>query len=202
MRWWRRRRRAPRPEPRPLAPEDLPSDPGLISAVLERNGVDCVMIGGIAVQGHGSPRVTRDVDLVAAPERQNLERLAAALIELEAGLRGVDAHLLGIDPTDPQTLHTGANFTMSTLGGPLDLWTDTDELKGSAPYPELRERSRAYRVGKVMVRIACREDLVRMKLAADRVKDREDVLFLTRTTPAPERVEPEPRRDGPSVDST
>lgn len=200
MRWWPRRRRAPRPEPRPLAPEGLATNPQMIVAALARHGVDYVMIGGIAVQGHGSPRTTGDVDLVAGSDPDNLQRLGAALIELQAGLRGVDAHLLGIDPTDPQTLRSGANFTLNTLAGPLDVWTDTDTLKGSPPWPELSARSLVARVGEAPVRIAARRDLVSMKRAAARVKDLEDITFLTRTERGldPPGPSPQRRREGPN----
>jgi hypothetical protein len=45
-------------------------------------------------------------------------RLSAALTELNAKLRGVDADKLGIDPTDPSVLENGAFFTMDTDAGP------------------------------------------------------------------------------------
>lgn len=48
----------------------------------------------------------------------NKERLAAALSELNARLRGVDADKLGIDPKNPQVLISGATFTMDTDAGP------------------------------------------------------------------------------------
>jgi len=38
-----------------------------------------VVIGGVAVQAHGNPRTTLDVDFEAAPELANTERLAGAL---------------------------------------------------------------------------------------------------------------------------
>ena len=36
-----------------------------------------VLIGGLAVGAHGYPRATKDVDIVPASDRPNLERLAA-----------------------------------------------------------------------------------------------------------------------------
>ncbi|MBI2983082.1 MAG: hypothetical protein HYY42_02685 [Chloroflexi bacterium] len=54
------------------------SDPRRIFEVLARHRVDYVLIGGLAVVAHGHTRNTRDVDLRAAPERANLENLAAA----------------------------------------------------------------------------------------------------------------------------
>lgn len=53
-----------------------------------------------------------------------MKRLAAALFELNARHRGIDADKLGIDPTDPRVLMGGASFTMDTDAGPLDFLKD------------------------------------------------------------------------------
>lgn len=180
--WWRRRR--------PSAPvaEDLPTDPQRVLEALARHGVEYVTIGGLAVQAYGHVRTTKDVDVVVAPDRANLERLATALEDLQARLRGVDAHLLGIDPTDAGTLAEGANFTLATTAGPLDVWTDTDELRGSAPWSELRARAQVVRLPNVdlEVVIAGRDDLIALKRAAaparateaGRRQDLDDITFL------------------------
>jgi hypothetical protein len=46
---------------------------------LEREGVDYVLVGGVAVNLHGIVRATEDIDLFVRPEVDNLERLKAAL---------------------------------------------------------------------------------------------------------------------------
>jgi hypothetical protein len=50
-----------------------------------------VVIGGLAAGAHGVVRATRDLDLVAAPDEQNMDRLAdrVDLAEL-AELHGPD----------------------------------------------------------------------------------------------------------------
>ena len=52
-------------------------------AVLAEHRVDYVVVGGVAVQVHGHVRMTNDLDLIPAPDRANLTRLAEALNELE-----------------------------------------------------------------------------------------------------------------------
>lgn len=153
-----------------------PSDPRRVFEVLQRHGVDYTAIGGIAVIAHGHTRNTRDVDFVADVAMPNLERLAAALRELNAELSGVDAHLLGIDVYDPTTLANGANFTMETDAGGLDFF---NEVPGGVPYEHLRARSLVVDVGGVSIRIAGRDDLIRMKLAAGRPQDLDDIAALT-----------------------
>ncbi|MEJ7718772.1 MAG: nucleotidyltransferase [Thermoleophilaceae bacterium] len=101
---------------------DRPVESTEILRVLVRHGVDFVVIGGLAVQTHGHLRTTKDLDLVPEPSRENYVRLAAALAELEAVLRGVDADLLGIDVTDADHLGWGGNFTLVTKHGWLDVF--------------------------------------------------------------------------------
>lgn len=49
-----------------------------------------VVIGGVAVAAHGYVRGTEDLDLVPDPDPENLERLTAALDELESKLPTVE----------------------------------------------------------------------------------------------------------------
>ena len=88
--------------------EDLPSeldrgplDPVRIFEALERHGVEYLTIGGVAVNAHGHLRNTRDVDVLIEWTAENMQRLAAALAELDAKPFGVDAELLDVDPLDP-----------------------------------------------------------------------------------------------------
>jgi len=151
-------------------------DPRRIFEALARNRVDYVVIGGVAAIAHGHTRNTRDVDLMAAADRTNLERLAAALRELDARLSGVDAHLLDVDVQDAATLASGANFTMETDAGGLDLF---NEIPGAAPYEDLRERALVIDLDGLTVRVAGRDDLIRIKRAAGRPQDLDDIAALT-----------------------
>ncbi|MEA2356679.1 MAG: hypothetical protein QOD61_2808 [Solirubrobacteraceae bacterium] len=152
-----------------------PSDPRRVLAVLDGHGVDFVVIGGIAVIAHGHPRNTRDIDFVAATDRVNLERLAATLRELGARISGVDADLPGIK-LDAATLGNGASYTMVTDAGGLDYF---NEVPGGVPYEELRARALVVELPGLTLRVAGRDDLIRMKLAAGRPQDLDDVAALT-----------------------
>lgn len=46
---------------------------------LERNKVDYVLVGGVALNLHGIIRATEDIDLFVRPEECNVERLKSAL---------------------------------------------------------------------------------------------------------------------------
>jgi hypothetical protein len=154
----------------------MPTDPTEIFRVLNEHDVDYLIIGGIAVQAYGHVRTTQDVDLVVAPGVENLEHLAAALEQLHARLKGVDAHLLGIDA---KHLRDGANFGLATRAGGLDVWTDAKELKGARSWEKMRKRAVTVEVLGQSLRFVHMDDLIRMKLAAGREKDLQDISALT-----------------------
>jgi hypothetical protein len=172
-------RRPQRPVESSGPPDDAPTDPVEVFRALNGHGVDYLIIGGVAVQAYGHVRTTQDVDVIVAPDERNLERLAGALKQLRARLKGVDAHLLGIDPTDARHLRDGANFGLATRAGGLDVWTDAAELKGARSWVQMRERAVTAEVGGQSLRFVHRDDLIRMKLAAGREQDLQDIAALT-----------------------
>ena len=141
-------------------------------AALDRSQVDCVLIGGMAIQAYGHVRTTVDLDVVAAWTPENLGRLAGALGELRARLRGVDADLPGIDLTDPRQLFDGGNFLMRTAHGDLDVFAVDQTAGAPRSYEQLRERAVAVEVLGARILIAHPEDLIRMKTAVSRFRDR------------------------------
>lgn len=150
-------------------------DPARIFQTLDRHGVDYLTVGAWAVIAHGYVRATADIDFVARLDRENMVRLAAALTELNAKLRGVDADKLGIDPTDPSVLENGASFTMDTDAGPLDFLND---VPGAEDYDQMRTRARQVDAGSVTVWVVGLDDLIRMKEASGREQDLLDVRKL------------------------
>ncbi|MGH8777215.1 MAG: hypothetical protein ACRDWI_19435 [Jiangellaceae bacterium] len=157
-----------------------PLDPERVFATLERHGVDFTIIGGFAVIAHGHVRATKDIDILAAQERENLRRLAAAFAELGARLRGVDANLLPVDPTDPEDLGNGANWTLETDAGWVDYMSD---VPGGVPYEEIRAEARVVEIRGVRLKVAGLAHLLRMKRAAGRPRDLADIAALTPDQP-------------------
>lgn len=155
------------------------SDPLRIFSTLAAGGVEYLVVGGVAGQAHGLTRTTQDVDVIPAPGIENARRLAAALDELGARLAGIDAHLLGID-LDAETLAGGANFTLATGAGGLDVF---GEVPGAAPYDELTARAEVLEVRGVAIPVVSREDLLAMKRASARPQDLADIAELTEPAP-------------------
>ncbi|MEO8968821.1 MAG: DUF6036 family nucleotidyltransferase [Solirubrobacteraceae bacterium] len=147
-------------------------DAAQLLAALDRHQVDCVLIGGMAVQAYGHVRTTVDLDVIAAWTPENLRRLAGALDELEARLRGVDADLLGIDLSDPAQLYDGGNFLMRTRHGDLDVFAVNQTAGAPISYEALRARAVSVEVLGAGILIAHPEDLIRMKTVASSFRDR------------------------------
>jgi len=54
--------------------------------ILQRHGVEYIVVGGAAALSYGAERLTKDLDCVPRRDVKNLERLAAAMRELGARL--------------------------------------------------------------------------------------------------------------------
>ena len=141
-------------------------DPEPILRVLVRHGARFVVIGGIAGALHGSTSITYDLDICYSREPGNLRSLAAALQELDAGLRGVDTEVPF--KLDARSLRSGLNFTFKTKFGPFDC---VGEASGGFAYEQLKESAEGLDVSGVNISVASLDDLIRMKRAAGRRKD-------------------------------
>lgn len=149
-------------------------DPAQLLRTLSGHDVEYVLIGGVAVQAYGHVRTTLDLDVIVAWAPENLRRLAGALGELGARLRGVDVDLPGIDVTDPRQLYEGGNFLMRTTHGDLDVFAVEQTPGAPGSYEQLSARAVSVEVLGVSLLVAHPEDLIRMKSAASRVRDRPD----------------------------
>ena len=141
-------------------------DPLRTLRTLRRHDVEFVLIGGFAANLHGSALITWDVDICYERSPDNMERLADALRDLDAELRGVDESVPF--QLDARTLAEGDAFTFTTRLGPLDL---LGVPAGTNGFDDLRSAAIAMDLGGYEVLVADIEDLIRMKRAAGRAKD-------------------------------
>ncbi len=148
--------------------------PGEILRRLVAADVHFVLIGGLASQAHGSPSATFDLDIVPSWNRDNLGRLARVLTDVAAARAG-DSAEVGAVPFDVRTLHAGATFNLNTRFGRLDLLASPDP---GFDFERLRRSSEQREVLGTRFEIASLDDLIAMKRAAGRPKDRVEVEIL------------------------
>lgn len=144
-----------------------------IIAGLNRAGVDYVVVGGVAANAHGSPRITADVDICYDPSPSNRERLAAVLTNWHAYLRGVEPGLPWV--MDARALRDSPVITMVTDLGALDVM---DRVAGVGEYPAVLRASVELTVMGATLRVLALDALIAAKKAAGRRKDIEALLEL------------------------
>jgi len=144
-------------------------DSAAIISVLNRHGVRYVVIGAFAAQLQGAPIPrTRDIDLTPSSDRRNLERLSAALHELNAKIRTAEvSEGLSFD-------HDGASL------GEVQVWNLTSPHgdfdisfvpNGTEGYEDLARHARVIDADGQSIPVADLYDLIRSKEAARRPKD-------------------------------
>jgi len=150
-----------------------PFDPLRALRTLSRHDVRYVVIGGLGARLHGSPSVTNDTDVCYQRAPANVERLAAALRQLHAGLRGAD----GDAPfqLDAKALAAGDHFTLTTDAGNLDILGTPAGVDG---FDALEREAKVFTIDGLTVAVASIEDLISMKRAAGRPKDLIEVEVL------------------------
>ena len=149
-----------------------------VVSTLSRHRVAYVLVGGTAAVAHGSTLPTEDVDVTPARDRPNLDRLAAALRELDARIRTSDEPEGVAFPVDGGFL--------AAMPWMLNLVTDAGDIDiviAPSGFPEgydtLAPRAVEVDFGDgVSVLVAALDDIIASKRSANRAKDRAALPYL------------------------
>jgi Nucleotidyl transferase AbiEii toxin, Type IV TA system len=148
---------------------------------LAKHDVRYVLVGGVAMNLHGVPRMTMDVDIVLAMDRSNLEVFLAACAELQLQ-PAVPVPLVDLlDPARRRAWQTEKRMMAFPLRTP-DMSSPTVDVLIAPPLdiePAL-SRAERRRVDDVTVAVAAVEDMIQMKVRAGRAQDLADVEHLRR----------------------
>jgi predicted nucleotidyltransferase len=136
--------------------------------------VEFVVVGGLAVNAWGVVRGTRDVDVVASPESENLKRLADVAVAAGGHVQQGEA-LLGTPISIASAMASGEQVAIETDLGRLDV---VQGLDGIPSYEELRSRANEAEILGIAVAVCSIEDLKAMKRAAGRTRDLADLEDL------------------------
>jgi hypothetical protein len=143
-------------------------NPFAILKALNAHGVDYIVIGGIAATIRGSDSITGDLDVCYQRTKANVQRLATSLNVVRAKLtnfpEGLPFRL------DERSIWNGDTFTFDTDYGRFDCLANPS---GTTGFDDLRSAATSEDIGDGMTALVCSlDDLIRMKEAAGRIKDR------------------------------
>lgn len=131
--------------------------------LLKEHKVRFVIIGATAFPVHGYSRATLDIDLFIEPEKSNAQRTRKALKDF-----GYDVTDVTIDDL----------LTKKVLLHQYLVETDIHPMVKGVTFERVWKNKVKARFGKTFVWFACLGDLIKMKKAAGRVKDLEDLKYL------------------------
>jgi hypothetical protein len=155
-----------------------PHDLARLIGALDRHGVEYLLCGGAGAVAYGATRGTEDADCVVRREGENLDRLAAALRDLNARLRvsgmsDEESRRLPVQ-LDGHMLAAADISTWMTDAGAFDVLSGLRDSAGRiVPYGELVQRERVIEGRGFAVHVVALEDIIAAKEYANRPKDRE-----------------------------
>jgi len=130
---------------------------------LNENRVDFVVIGATAFPVYGYARATLDIDLFVRPEEGNIRKLRRALLDF------------GYDLTD---ISESDMLKNKLLIRQYALETDIHPFVKGVTFENIWKNKITAKFGKTEVYFPCLDDMIRMKKAAGRAKDLEDLKYL------------------------
>jgi len=133
--------------------------------LLKENRVAFVVIGASAFPVYGYARATLDIDIFIRPDIQNTQKTMRALKEFGYDLMALTPHDFQKNKILIRQYLVEADFHPFVKGVSFNrVWKN--RIKG--------------KFGKTNVNFPCLDDMIKMKKAAGRTKDREDLKFLKR----------------------
>jgi hypothetical protein len=153
-------------------------------AALNRNKVDYLLIGGLAVSLHGIERATMDVDITIAMNPENRAALIATAKEL---------HLTPVLPVSLESLndlellrkwHQERNLEAFALRTPALASVTMDVLLfPPVEFSGMLQRAVTFEVGSTPIHVVAIDDLIALKQAVGRPIDLSDIEHLQRVRP-------------------
>jgi hypothetical protein len=150
-----------------------------ILKALQSKKVRYLIIGGLAVNLYGVPRVTQDIDLLISMERTNILRLISVL----KGLSYVPR--LSVDPVELANPVTVKDWTKNRKMNAFSFYHKTENYKVVAivlvhplDFESSFKNKTVKKVKDVKIFLASMDDLVRTKEESGRPQDLSDIEML------------------------
>jgi hypothetical protein len=128
-----------------------------IARLLDRHGLEAVLIGNAAAALQGAPVTTVDLDFLFRKTPANLKKLKALAADIEAVIFKPEYPVSGL-----------LRVARDSDGLQLDFMTAIDGIRS---FEGLRKRARAVRFGASTLYVAALADIIKSKAAAGRPRD-------------------------------
>ena len=148
---------------------------------LSIEGIDFVVVGGVAVNLHGIPRMTYDIDLMTLLEKENIQKIVNKLVTLGYSPRAPVAPEDLANDEARETWVREKNMKAFSFYSPNQPIGEIDLLIDSPiPYEIVKKRAEMFEIGSVKVPVISIPDLIELKLRSGRRQDLSDVEHLRR----------------------
>ncbi len=137
-----------------------------VLAALDKQKVQYILVGGVAVILHGIERFTRDIDIFVKMDDKNIERLRKALLSIFED-----------ESIEEITLEGLQEFAVIRYGTPDDFYIDIMARIGEVAVYEDLEYETIHYEG-IKIKIATPETLYKLKKDSIRYKDKFDAAYL------------------------
>ena len=159
--------------------KDFKIDYQTIFKGLNRRKVDYLVAGGVAVNFHGIPRMTYDLDLMMLMEEKNIHRMVSILLEWGYKPRAP------VDPFELVEEKKRALWIRDKQMKAFSFYSETHPvgeidlvIESPIAYDQLKKGAEVFVVEGEKVPVVAIRDLIALKLHAKRRQDLSDVLHL------------------------
>ena len=152
-----------------------------IFRALNKEKVRYLVVGALAMNLHGVPRMTSDLDIMIDLTPANIARFIKSINSLGLTPR-VPVNLKSLADRDyMEMLHKEKNMLVLNLYNPVSPYQQLDVfIKNPVEFAPAYKNSVVYNAGGVKVPTLCVADLITMKEMAGRKQDRSDISILNR----------------------
>ncbi len=142
-------------------------------------GIRYLVVGGVAMNLHGVPRVTYDIDILLDMDDGNVSTLTQLMQEWGFKPKAPVSFADFADPSKRNKWITMKNMKAFNLVNAKWALSEIDIIiDAPVAYPEARKRAKKIMVQGVPIPVISIDDLIKMKRVAGRELDKADIQYL------------------------
>ena len=148
---------------------------------LAKSNIRYLVCGGLAVNIYGIPRMTADIDLIIDFEKSNIQKLKVLLDGLNYH-SAIPVSLIDLsDKSKREQLAKEKNMMAFSFYNSMSNFMSVDVLIDTPfSFDELWQKKEKRNLEDYEVYLASVEDMIRLKIYANRAQDQEDIILLSK----------------------